>query len=94
MKILGFIAYWALAITQFLGTYTYFSDVLEWNGIISVILALAVGGIPVVGTIFGVLGATQGWGWGIIPALCLYLWPFILFGVVYFISSVSSRKSI
>ena len=87
MRVLGFIAYWALAITQFLGIYTYFGNVQDWNGVISVIVALVLGGIPILGTIFGVLGATQGWGWGIIPALCLYLWPFIIFGVVYLFSS-------
>ncbi|MCH7307831.1 hypothetical protein MMO38_06710 [Acinetobacter sp. NIPH 1852] len=86
MKALGFIAYWVLAITQFLGIYTYFSNVQDWNGFVSVIIALILGGIPILGTIFGVLGATQGWGWGLIPALCLYLWPFIIFGIVYLFS--------
>lgn len=94
IKVVGFIVYWVLAITQFLGTYTYFADVLDWNGVLAAILTLFVGGIPVVGTILGVLGATQGWGWGLIPALCLYLWPFIVFGIIYLISSVSSKRSI
>lgn len=92
MRIIGFIAYWVLAITQLLGVYEYFGNVLEWNSLLSGVLALFLCGIPILGTILGVMGATQGWGWDIIPALALYLWPFIIFGLVYFISYVIPRN--
>lgn len=94
MRIIGFIAYWALAITQFLGIYEYFHNVLDWNSFIAIIASLILCGIPLVGTVLGVMGATQGWGWHIIPALALYLWPFILFGVTYLVSLMIPKKQI
>lgn len=78
MKVLGFAAYWSLAILQFFGIYSFFSHVLDWNGFFAFIFSLLLCGIPIVGTVFGILGVVNGWGWGVIPALCLYFWPYII----------------
>jgi len=82
MKVIKFVGYWIITITQFFAIYTYFNDVLDWNGVLGLIVAVITAGIPVVGTIFGVLGAHYGWDWGWPAALALYLCPYILMGLV------------
>lgn len=88
------IAYWIVAILQFFGTYAFFSYVLDWNGFIAFIAALVTCGIPVLGTILGVLGAHHGWGWGWLASIVLYLWPFLLAGLITMIASLFNKRSV
>ncbi len=82
MKLIKFIGYWIITITQFFAIYSYFHDVLEWNSLLGLIVALITAGIPIVGTIFGVLGAHYGWDWAWPAAIALYLCPYLLMCVV------------
>lgn len=75
------ISYWVVAILQFFGIYALFSDVWDWNWFFAFFAALITCGIPVLGTILGVYGAHEGWGWSWLASLALYLWPFILVAV-------------
>ena len=72
------IIYLILSVAQFFAIVTYFSTVQDINSFLSVILALITCGIPVIGTILGVLGAHGGWGWGWGASILLFLSPLIL----------------
>ncbi|MHA6283697.1 hypothetical protein ACX3SL_11215 [Morganella morganii] len=73
--------YWILNIVQIAAVIAGFHDWLEWNIVVSVILAVVVGWMPLVGTFLGVMGAVYGWGWEYWQAILLFAWPiiFILF---------------
>jgi|GEM_PF-2470966 len=66
-------------VIQFFAIQGYFVDVLNWNHIIGFIAALLLAGVPILGPILGVIGATQGWGWGLVPALLLFFGQYLFF---------------
>jgi hypothetical protein len=75
-----------IGLVQFAAMLTGFQNALGFFG---VVLALILGEIPIVGTIFGILGAVNGWGWGILPALGLF---FGVPGATLLIAVLTSRR--
>lgn len=51
---------------------SYFTDVLDWNLILSIPIALIVASAPLVGQIFGFIGATEAWDWSTDKAIYLF----------------------
>ncbi len=94
MKVIKFVGYWIITITQFFAIYTYFNHVLDWNGVLGLIVAVITAGIPIVGTIFGVFGAHYGWDWSWSAALALYLCPYILMGLVIILYTMFDNESV
>lgn len=77
IRILLPIVYFITSVMQFFATYSYFSTVHDMNGFISFILAIITCWIPLLGTILGVLGAHDGWGWSWFASIMLFIWPFV-----------------
>lgn len=53
-----------------------------WMGVpwlIAVVISTFVAWIPVVGTVAGIKGATDAWGWGFWPAVAFFCWPFVIY---------------
>ena len=75
-----------IGLVQFAAMLTGFQHALGFFG---VILAFVLGEIPVVGTIFGIVGATSGWGWDLLPAIGLF---FGVPAVTLLVSVISSRR--
>ena len=63
----------ALGILQFVGTWAFYPDVLEWNVIVSAIALVITGPMPVVGTVLGIIGFSQGIGWGVGFSIGVYV---------------------
>lgn len=59
-----------IGLVQFAAMLTGFQEALGFFGLI---IAFILGEVPIVGTIFGIIGAMNGWGWGFLPALALFL---------------------
>lgn len=84
IKFLFPIIYFASSIMQFFATYAYFAHAHDMNGILSFFLAIISCWIPILGTVLGVLGAHDGWGWSWTGSILLFIWPYIfymLFGI-------------
>ncbi|WP_446935379.1 hypothetical protein [Morganella morganii] len=70
--------YWILNIVQIAAVIAGFHDWLGWNIVISVILAMVIGWMPLIGTVLGIMGAVHGWGWEYWQAILLFIWPMVL----------------
>lgn len=75
---------------QFFATYSYFSTAQDINGILSFILAIITCGVPILGTILGILGAHDGWGWSWTGSIMLFILPFVLYLIL---SLIMSRRN-
>lgn len=69
------IGYLVLSIFQFFAIIAGFDVWLGLGSFISTTLALFLAGIPLLGTLVGMLGAVQGWGWTWFEAGALFLTP-------------------
>lgn len=85
-KVLG-IVFFVVGLVQFAAIVTGFQHAL---GAFGIVLAFIVGEIPIVGTILGISGAINVWGWGLLPSLALFLG---IPGVMLLVTLASSRRS-
>lgn len=69
------IGYLVLSIFQFFAIIAGFDVWLGLGSFISTILALFLAGIPLLGTLVGMFGAVQGWGWTWLDAGLLFIGP-------------------
>ncbi len=79
---LGFLIYIALGVLQFWAILDGVAVWLSLNIILAIPLAILLAYIPVVGTLLGILAAVQVWHWSWLGAISLFLWPFILAGIL------------
>jgi len=80
MKLLLSGAYVLLGFVQLFAIADYFG-----GGFFSLMWAFFLTYIPLVGSVFGVLGAHQEWGWELWQALMLFFWYIPVMGVVFLI---------
>lgn len=76
------VCYFISALLQFFAIFTCFSVVYGMNAILSFFIAMVTCGVPFLGTVLGVLGAHEGWGWGWIHSILLFIWPYALFVIL------------
>lgn len=82
IRLLYPVIYVITSILQFFAIYAYFSLAHDMNGILSLILAVITCWIPILGTVLGVLGAHNGWGWSWFAVILLFFWPYILYMLI------------
>lgn len=85
ISVLGTVAvlsFYGLGFVQIFATYDFFRHYWEWNWFISVIGAMFIGYMPVVGSIAGVVAATKVWGWELWAAVLLFFYPIVLWIVI------------
>ena len=63
---------------------------LPW--LLAIILAFFVGGIPGIGTVVGMFGAVDGWGWSWTQAGLLFFGPLVLIFAIGAIASIADRR--
>lgn len=85
---LGFlqIGYFILSFAQFFAVIDFFG-----GGFLGFIGAVFVAPIPLLGTVFGVLGAHNEWGWSWTQSILLFVGPLMLMLGFLVISSVFNR---
>jgi hypothetical protein len=90
MQVFFYIAYFVVGFAQIFAIVEFFEKNLNW-GFLDVLLALFVTYIPLVGSILGVLGAMDGWGWDIWQAGLLFFWYVPVFLLSFFYISIADR---
>lgn len=76
-----------LGLVQFAAMVNGFTNTL--GPFFGFIAALILGEIPILGTIMGIIGAVNNWGWNVFPAILLFFGvPIVLF----LFSIISSRR--
>ena len=63
MRIIGFVVFFGMGIFQMAAIIAGFNVWLGWNWFLSLVIALFITYIPLVGQIVGIMGAVKGWGW-------------------------------
>lgn len=71
-------AFFITSIIQLVAVESYFSDYLHWNEFISFIVAFILTWFPIIGGVFGVLGAMHEWHWDVWQSTFLFIWPTLL----------------
>ncbi|HGJ65653.1 TPA: hypothetical protein ENS27_09715 [bacterium] len=87
MKGLLSIGWFLLGLIQFAAIVNGFMDAL--GGFFGFIAAFVLAEIPILGTVMGINGAMNNWGWGFLPSLLLFIGAPI-FGIL--VSIGSSRR--
>ncbi len=81
MQALFSIAYFVVGIAQLFAIQDWFIESWYWGSFISFLAALFVTYIPLLGSLLGVLGAHDVWGWSWVASLLLFFWYVPLFGI-------------
>jgi hypothetical protein len=90
MQSFFFLAYLVIGFVQLFAVVEFFEQTLDW-GFFDVVLAGFVTYIPLLGSILGVIGAMDGWGWDILQAGVLFFWYVPVWLAVMLYSAVSGR---
>ena len=68
------IAYFIVGLAQLFAVQDWFINYLDWGSVVSFIAALSMTYIPLLGSILGVIGAHEYWGWSWLAAILLFFW--------------------
>ena len=91
MRLIFPVIYFALAINQFLALVTGVQEAgVHW--ILSGIIALIVAPIPIFGTIGGIYGAIEGWGWPWTQAAALFVGPLLFMFALVGVGMILEKK--
>ncbi|PVI79713.1 hypothetical protein C4867_16845 [Salmonella enterica subsp. enterica serovar Anatum] len=66
------------SIIQLIAIENYFSGYLHWNDFISFIVAFILTWFPLIGGVFGILGAMHEWYWNVWQSTFLFMWTTLL----------------
>lgn len=96
-SVVGFVLYFGLGILQFAATLSGIESWLGLHWLIAIPVSLFIGYLPFVGTIFGLLGAIQAWGWEWYWAVLLFFgWmglTFVLASGAMFAEYIQDRRA-
>lgn len=87
------IAYVVMGIVQFFAIWDGAIVGLGVSSFFGLIIGLVLAGIPLVGSLTGVYGATTAWGWGTLQAVILFFWYIPLFVIFYGYAWWEERKT-
>lgn len=96
MQAFFIIAYLVVGLIQFFAIQDGIAFATGMPSFVALVLAGLSTYIPVLGSILGVYGATNVWGWSLVQSLVLFFWfvpAFVLFLLFGFIADVFSKKS-
>lgn len=72
-RVLLGIVFLSIGALQFAGTWMCYTEVLEWNVIVSAIALVVTAPIPVIGTVLSIIGCTQVFGWSVGFTIFVYV---------------------
>lgn len=88
-----FLIYFGMGVAQF---FAIIAGVQEWWGIhwaFSGFIALVLAGLPIIGTITGIMGAVNAWDWSYTAAILFFCWPYAIYILVAIFFGVSTLFS-
>ena len=88
---LGCLIYTLMGIVQIAATIVGFEAWWGWNGFFAIVGAIFVGYIPILGTITGIMGAIEGWGWSPVWAILLFCWPLAIYLAAFLCNIIAIR---
>ena len=74
MGVFGGVTYILIGFAQLFAIQDWFIHSWGWGSIFSFIAALFVTYIPILGSVLGVMGAHDYWGWSWVASLLLFFW--------------------
>lgn len=80
-----------LLFLQMFMSYYFFHDYMEWNVIISTLLSFVIGIIPIVGGIFGYIGATEILHWHKAIPIVLFFVPCAIPFMVLIVAMINNK---
>jgi len=83
--------YFIVGFAQIFAIMDWFKFTLDWGGLISFIAAFFLTYIPLIGSVLGVLGAHDYWGWSWFWSIALFFWYLLLFPVFLVIGMFGKR---
>ncbi len=78
MNVIVSVVFFGVSLIQIAAIIGGLHDWLDWNIVISSILAVFITWIPIVGAVLGILGAIHAWHWELWQAVLLFAWPWVL----------------
>ena len=78
---IGCVVYVLVGLVQLSAIFAGLEDWLHVPWWISGLIGFTVAGIPVIGTVAGIMGAIKGWGWSLWGALALFGSPYLIYVV-------------
>lgn len=88
LPVIFYLSYLGLGLLQIIATFSGVKDVIQ-NTFFALIVTSIVAYIPVVGTVFGILGAHNSWGWNWAHAILLFTFPYIIIFTIMILSAIS-----
>ena len=85
--------YFGIGTIQLLAT---IKGIQIWTGmpwLISAFISMFVAYIPLVGTVAGIKGATDAWGWGFWSSVAFFCWPYVIYVLAIAVGGVSTLMS-
>ena len=85
--------YFGIGIVQFLAT---IKGIQMWTGmpwLISAFISMFVAYIPLVGTVAGIKGATDAWGWDFWSSVVFFCWPYVIYVLAIAAGGVATLMS-
>ncbi len=87
------IAYFIVGFAQFFAIQDWFIHYLNFGTFISFIAAMFLTYIPLLGSVLGVIGAHEYWGWSWIAAFLLFFWYVPAYLVLFVLIKLAIIKS-
>ena len=88
----GMLVYFGMGLVQLAAIFTGIDEVLGVGWFLSAVIGLCVTYIPLIGTIGGLWGAMEGWGWSFWEAGILFFGPWIMVLIIGGIVAMSDRR--
>ncbi|MFA6814750.1 MAG: hypothetical protein WCS73_00450 [Lentisphaeria bacterium] len=85
----GCLTYFTIGILQVVAITVGINAWWHWHCFFSVICALFVGYIPIIGTIISIFAAMKGLQWSLLFSLCMFCWPYLIYAIAIILGSMT-----
>lgn len=92
MQVLAVIAYIGIGVVQFVAILHGLDVWFDFPNVVDFLIAMALAWFPLVGSICGMVGAVDVWGWTWYGAALLFFWPVVLFAFLAAYASITENR--
>jgi hypothetical protein len=87
------VIYLVIGVIQMLATIRGIQLWTDLPWLISAIISMFIAYLPLVGTVAGIKGATDVWGWGFWSAVAFFCWPYVIYVLAIVVGGVADLMS-